>query len=255
MRLLEEATLQQLKAELEYNIPLYQQEQPFMIKRLGIINHENISCKLNLTPDSPSTFDAYNVQIVHTRFKDIPLELAAEESFWAYLSHVEFWDYMQVRWPLNNDTDTSSIRNRYFFGKERPLFRHGVARLWWYGYLTYEPTMDDPYHYTKVAFKDQDRARMLIETVNISRNRVALFATLDVLHMLDNWTFEEKIEIIKGERENVIRPLMQFVNSVGGVMIWDLLTPEEAKAKIMSFINQLIQDSIIKLKKSHVLTQ
>ena len=254
MKLLEEATLQQLKAELENNITLYQQEQPFMFKHLGIINPEKVSVKLNLTPDSPSKYDAQNVQTFYEKFKDIPLELASEESFWVYFSHVEFWSYMQVRWPLKNDTDTSSIRNRYFFGKDRPLFRQGLARLWWYGYLTYDSILDDPYHYTKVAFKDQDRARMLIETVNISRNRVALFATLDVLHTLDNWTIEGKIETIEGERENVIRPLMQFINSVGGVMIWDSLTPEEAKAMVMTFINQLIQDSIIKSKKSYMLT-
>ncbi|QUW20484.1 hypothetical protein JSQ81_11490 [Sporosarcina sp. Marseille-Q4063] len=253
MKLLEEATLQQLKAELENNITLYQHEQPFMVKRLSIIEYENLSSKLNLTPDSPSKYDAENIQIFHEKFRDIPIELASEESFWSYFSHVEFWEYMQIRWPLKNDTDTSSIRNRYFFGKDRPLFRHGIARLWWYGHLTYNPVLDDPYHYTKVAFKDQDRARLLIETVNISRNRVALFATLDVLLTLDNWTVEGKIEIIMGERENVIRPLMQFINSVGGVMIWDLLSPEEAEEKIMSFIHQLIQDNIIVFKKSQVL--
>lgn len=254
MKLLDESTLQQLKVELESNTTLYKKEQPFMINRLGLTDYEDSSSKLNLTPDSPSNYDAQNIRIFHEKFKNIPIELASEESFWAYLSHVDFWEYMQVRWPLKSDTDTSSIRNRYFFGKNRPLFRQGVARLWWYGHLTYDSTLDDPYHYTNVAFKDQDRARLLIETVNISRNRVALFATLDVLHTLDNWTSEEKIETIKGERENLIRPLMQFINSVGGVMIWDMLTLDEAKVKIMSFVKQLIQDDVITFKKTQVLT-
>ena len=72
MKLLEETTLQQLKAELENNIILYQHEQPFMVKRLSIIEYENLSSKLNLTLDSPSKYDAENIQTFHEKYKEIP---------------------------------------------------------------------------------------------------------------------------------------------------------------------------------------
>lgn len=254
MKLVDDNTLQSLKVNLDSNINKYRLADPFLIQELDSNDYKSSSEKLNLRTDSPSNYDAENCQKFHSLFKDIPIELASEESFWSYLAHVEFWEYMQIRWPLRNEKDRSTIQNRYFFGKERPLFRHGIARLWWYGHLTFDSTLEDPYHYTKVVFKDQDRARMLIETVNISRNRVALFATLNILHKLDSWKTRGIIEPIKGERDNLVRPLMQFINAVGGVMIWDLLTQEEAEEKIMSFVKQLISDSIIIFKESQVLT-
>lgn len=253
MKILDESTLSTLKTEIENNIELYQQAQPFMVERLEIDHYENLSTKLNLSANTPAIHDIANTKILHQHFKDIPIELASEESFWAYLAHVEFWEYMQVRWPLKSENDSTTISSRYFLGENHPLFRQGISRLWWYGHLTYEPTLEDPYHYTNIALKDQDRARMLIETGNVSRNRKALLATLNILHKLDSWEDEGIIKRIPDQRNNLIRPLMRFINAIGGVMIWDLLTIEEAEEKIMSYVNQLIEDDIIVFKNSQVL--
>ena len=111
--------------------------------------------------------------------------------------------------------------------------------------MTYDKTLDDPYYYTKIAFKDQDRARLLIETVNISRNRIALFAMLDVLHELDTEISNGTLLPIKDQRNTLLRPLIRFINEVGGVMIWDLLSSEDAKNKIRSFIEQLKEEDVV----------
>jgi len=246
MNIIEPQTLEQLKKEIIEKLPFYQNATPFLPKVLNLDAFDTMPLRLNLTTGSPSD-DAENVQLFYDKYKNISIELASEEAYWAHLSHIEFWEYMQTRWSLKTPDDEATVRNRYFFGKERPLFRHGIARLWWYGYLTYDPKLDDPYHYTKVAFKDQDRARLLIETVNISRNRVALFATLDVLHELDTEIAEGKLLPVKDQRNTLLRPLIRFINEVGGVMIWDLLSTEDAKNKIRSFINQLKEEKVIEI--------
>lgn len=244
MNVIEQNTLSQLKNQITNNLPLYMKKSPFLLEELQIKNTLPMPVALNLSTGLPSD-DAENVQLFFDKYKDIPIELASEESYWVHLAHIEFWEYMQLRWTLKSPEDEATVRNRYFFGKERPLFRHGIARLWWYGYMTYDKTLDDPYYYTKIAFKDQDRARLLIETVNISRNRIALFAMLDVLQELDTEISNGTLLPIKDQRNTLLRPLIRFINEVGGVMIWDLLSAEDAKNKIRSFIEQLKEENVV----------
>ncbi|MFS0655100.1 DUF6339 family protein [Bacillus sp. 179-C3.3 HS] len=248
MRYFDEVTLQTVKTHALENLHFYSKDTDVWVAdylgdESAIINH---SRKMKFGPEPPSNYDSDNAQVLHELYKDIPIELASEESFWAYLVHTEFWEYMLRRWPV--DGKETTLNTRYFFGKDKPYYRNGLSRLWWYAYTTYDKELDDPYYYTKIALKEQERAAILLETVNLSRNRVALFATLDVLNMIDDWKANDEIHSIKDERNVVLRPLMQYVNAIGGVMIWDLLSPEEATAKIMIFIEQLKDDEIIKFK-------
>lgn len=250
MKYFDEVTLQTIKTYALENLHLYSKDTDMWVTDYleddsNIINH---SSKMKLGPESPSSYDSDNAQVLYELYKDIPIELASEESFWTYLVHTEFWEYMLGRWPVDEKESTLNIR--YFFGKEKPYYRNGLSRLWWYAHTTYNKELDDPYYYTKIALKEQERAAILLETVNLSRNRVALFAALDVLKMIDDWKAKDKIQSIKNERKTLLRPLMRYVNAVGGVMIWDLLSPEEATEKIMLFIEQLKDDGIIKYKPS-----
>lgn len=248
MRYFDEVTLQTVKTHSLANLHLYSIESDVWVNDYlendsNILNH---SSKMKVGPEIPSNYDSDNAQVLYELYKDIPIELATEESFWAYLAHTEFWEYMLRRWPV--DGRETTLNTRYFFGKEKPYYRNGLSRLWWYAHTTYDKELDDPYYYTKIALKEQERAAILLETVNLSRNRVALFATLDILKMIDYWKANDEIHSIKDERNVILRPLMQYVNAIGGVMIWDLLSPEEARAKITLFIEQLKDDEIIKFK-------
>ncbi len=248
MKLFDEATLQTIKVHALENLNLYSHGTDVWVDDYLEENTDikNYSSKMKAGPGSLSNYDSENAQVLYELYKDIPIELASEESFWAYLVHTEFWEYMLRRWPV--DGKEATLNTRYFFGKDKPYYRNGLSRLWWYAHTTYDEGLDDPYYYTKIALKEQERAAILLETVNLSRNRVALFATLDVLKLIDDWKAKNEIYSIKDERNVVLRPLMQYVNAIGGVMIWDLLSPEEATAKIMMFIEQLKDEEIIKFK-------
>ncbi|MEV2908009.1 DUF6339 family protein [Paenibacillus larvae] len=55
-----------------------------------------------------------------------------------------FLDNMRKRWPvesyLDKDKPEEAIKERYFLmaNRDRALIRNGIARLWWYGYVSYD---------------------------------------------------------------------------------------------------------------------
>lgn len=249
MNILDDITLQNLKMHIIDNQRLYSENESFLAKKLNIYEFKDHSPFMEYNSGNQSSCDQKNAEYIYEEFKDIPIELATEEAFWTYMSHIEFWGYLQKRWPVksenSNEFNTSTIANRYFFGKEKPFYRQGLSRLWWAAHLTYNEQLNDPYKYTKIAMKDQERVSLLIETVNLSRNKTALFAVLDILDNLDKQKEKGIILPIKHERQTLLRPLVKFVNSIGGVTIWDMLTHDEAKSKLQNFIDQLIDDGII----------
>lgn len=250
MKYFDDSILMGIKEYARDNLGLYSESDSSWV--FDYLNDSRIEQKekrseLITGPEDPSKYDFQNAKKIYELYKDVPIELASEENFWAYLTHVEFWDYMIKRWPI--DKKESTMISRYFFGKAKPYYRNGLSRLWWYAHVTYDNELEDPYFYTRIALKEQERAALLLETVNISRNRTALFATLDVLSNIDKWKENDEIYSIKDERNTVLRPLMSYINGIGGVMIWDLLTSEEATKKIMTFIDQLKEDGVIKFKE------
>jgi len=246
---LDEATLQDIKAHaLLSKSRLYEpNSQPWLPQYLNTnIDYIELSHKLKFSDKQPSKYDGENATVIYEMYKHIPLEVASSENFWAYLTHTAFWDYMLTRWPVEDSEST--LLSRYFFGSDKSKYRNGLSRLWWYGHITYDERLDDPYKYTLIATRDQERAAILLETVQLSRNKIALFAVLDILSMIDEWKKNDQIESIVDERNVILRPLMQYVNAIGGVVIWDILTLDEAKEKLMTFINQLIDNQKIIFK-------
>lgn len=192
--------------------------------------------------DNKSADDLENCISLFENYKNLPLSLASDERFWSYLSHTVFWDYMCQRWPIQEaeGDETEFIKTRFFFNsKGKTFYRNGLSRLWWYCYLTHDETKVDPYHYTKMMLTSQEIANLLIETTNLSRNKVALKATLEVISNFLKLEESGEIENIKNKR-NFIRALIKYTNLVGGVTIWDTLSEQEAYDKSWNFVERNI---------------
>ncbi|UZJ78604.1 DUF6339 family protein [Fictibacillus sp. KU28468] len=192
--------------------------------------------------NNKSADDFENCKLLYEKFKDIPLSLASEERFWSYLSHTVFWDYMCQRWPVQEaeGDEIEFIKTRFFFSsKGKTFYRNGLSRLWWYAYLTYDDTKTDPYHYTRMMLLNQEIANLLIDTTNLSRNKVALKAVLEVITDFLKLEEFQEIERIKNRRK-FIRELIKYTNLVGGVTIWDILSEKEAYAKSWKFVERHI---------------
>lgn len=251
MRVLDEVSLQNLKRDILNNLKFYEGEDLELLEIYKTEVYINHSKDMVYDEKNQSSCDIKNAVYMYEQYKNIPIELASEEGFWVYLSHTEFFEYMQKRWPVkmkDEEINLPTIEKRYFL--RNGFYNNGLSRLWWAAHLTYNAGVSDPYKYTKIAMKEQERMVLLLQSPNLVRNKTALFAVLDVLNDLDTKKESSQIEKIKKEREMLLRPLVKFINAIGGVTVWDLLNHDEAKSKIEIFIDQLVEESIIVYKKS-----
>ncbi|MCY7358988.1 MAG: hypothetical protein LH609_16325, partial [Rudanella sp.] len=201
----------------------YSEIKPFVETNISI---ENIPA-LKL-PDYLKHSDLENSISFFSVYKNLTHHQATSEAFWSYMTHIQYWDYMQKRWPVSNSATGNQadyIREHYFFksGTDRALIRNGIARLWWYSKLTYEETAENPFHLTEVLLSQLDIAQGLLER-SWGRNNNILRAFLEFL--------SETPSLMSGSDSNRKRTrfLYKSLTLEGGVSIIDLLPKEEIKA-------------------------
>jgi hypothetical protein len=180
-------------------------------------------------------FDIENVRVLYTNLKDLTPVQASDERLWGYLAHVTFWEYMRSRWPVERTENRegvdpkSFVMSRYFFvtNKDRALMRNGISRLWWYGYITYDPSRSDPFELTEVLLSTQDVAQNIVER-SFSRSKKVTKAILEVIADADE---EERAEMLGRE---AFRELARYVNYLGGVSILDAFDEADLREIISS---------------------
>lgn len=189
-------------------------------------------------PKSPTEhYDLENTKLIYTAFKHLTVTQATEERLWAHLSHTTFWKYMRSRWPIEsyaeNERLVENVRERYFFmsNRDRALIRNGIARLWWYGYVSYDESREDPFELTKILLKNLDIAENLLGR-SFSRNRTLTITVLSVLADL------EKMNKAFFDREK-FRSLMKHINQIGGVTVLDALDSPDIQKVVTRKIEQL----------------
>ncbi|WP_034303295.1 DUF6339 family protein [Herbaspirillum sp. RV1423] len=198
-----------------------------------------------LNPDNNSHHDLENTIRLHTALRHLNIAQATDERLWAWLTHVQFWDYMRKRWPIESyqkefakPTDIGvNIRDRYFFtgNRDRALVHNGIARLWWYGHVSYDATRSNPYELTAVLLQKLDIAQSLLER-SFSRNPAVTKAVLRVV--VDQRAEGRDLS----QREN-FRTLMKHLNRLGGIAVLDLLTEEDIKAELESKVREIMAAS------------
>ena len=107
--------------------------------------------------------------------------------------------------------------------------RHGLARLWWIGQITYDSSRQNPYELTEFISKNSD----YIETIfgrNFSNNKTVLFALLDALvaHEKNGYSISR----------SMVRNVSEYLVQLGGIYIIDTWAYQEilekAKNKLQS---------------------
>ena len=102
---------------------------------------------------------------------------------------------MRARWAPENSSGVKGadaamrpgkvqdyVLERYFVKSDqsRALLRNGIARLWWYSYLTYDADREDPFELTAVLLRTLDIAQHFLER-NFGRNTNVLRAILEFI--------------------------------------------------------------------------
>ena len=205
------------------------------------------------SPDSSKDID--NVKLIYPALKHLTVEQAMDGRLWTHLTHVEYWNYMRKRWDVDGENikDGESIeenekkqklakkiKERYFLYSEdnsRALIRNGIARLWWFGYLTYDSNNSEaPFALTQVLLEYQDIQAALLERT-FGKNRDILQICLIALR--------EKMDEIKnsgGRAKEIIQDLGKYVNLLGGTYFLDTMDKTMLKEKITAFIDRKLID-------------
>jgi hypothetical protein len=236
-------SFERLVANIATNEKRYSEATPWLDSYFGGSNWSVLSdivapesIQLQMPKSKTEHFDLENTRIVYSALKHLSPVQASDPRLWAYFTHVSHWEYMRARWPVEQyaggDRFKQVMQERYFFmpDRSRALLRNGMARLWWYGYSSYDSTQDDPFALTAPLLKTLDITQNLLE--NAQGRSVEIAQT--VLKVLHDRSFYER---------EAFRSLAKYINNIGGVTIIDALPAEELSVLITQKIDQLTESA------------
>jgi hypothetical protein len=240
-----EAQLERMRQNIAPNGKRYGSEQSWLGQYFGTESwflQSSIdmpdALELRLPASKTELFDLENTKAVYTALRHLTPLQAADERLWTYLSHVTFWEYMRKRWAVEQYAGSvrfaENVQERYLFmsDRARALIRNGIARLWWYGYSTYDEDRADPFELTTVLLKNLDITQSILERA-FSRNRTVTHAVLSVLLQ------REKEGLPFPDRDGV-RDLAKYLVQVGGVTIVDALSFAEIGEMVERKVTDLV---------------
>ena len=202
---------------------------PTLMNDSSIIRDSSIEVEdfsFDMSQDNPVATDIENIRRVYNHMKGLSESRASDERIWVAFTLHQGLDYMRYRWMPKDDGDKF---DRFFFKNsrnghsKRPLFRNGIARLWWIGYHTYDPKRTNPYELTEFVCRDQDYINNLLDigfASNATISKAVLGALLDA----------EKNGVTINR--DLVRAISQYVNLLGGIYILDCLSYDEIYSKI-----------------------
>lgn len=182
----------------------------------------------DMSQDKPTTTDVENIRRVYNHMKGLSESQASDERIWVAFTLYQGIDYMKYRWMPEDENDKF---DRFFFKNtkhgysKRPLFRNGIARLWWIGYHTYDVKRTNPYELTEFICRDQDYINNLLDigfASNQTTSRAVIGALIDA----------EKSGV--AITRSLVRSISQYINLLGGMYIIDYLSYDEIYSKIKS---------------------
>ncbi len=174
-------------------------------------------------PDGGEKRDSENVRLIHSWLGHLTPVQASDPRLWACLTHSAYIRYTAVRWPIDADADVlRRIRERYFVEGEglASITRNSIARLWWFGHLTFDTTRPDHYELADVLLSLQDIQVAFLERT-IGRSRRILHTALRLWkHRVDQ----------AGAPENQGKAIQKWARLIrlhGAVVLLDAMPDED----------------------------
>lgn len=179
-------------------------------------------------PENGNLKDIENAIRFHKALRHLTPLQARDPRLWTRLTHVEFWPYMRLRWPVekhmaNRGRVARFVESRYFVpqSQSRALLRNGIARLWWTAQLSHDPDRENPYELTTVLLSTLDITQQIVER-SMGRANNIIKGFLEFL-------LRNSGTLLTGGNKNRarIRRLARHLNMYGGVCVLDLLSQNE----------------------------
>lgn len=141
---------------------------------------------------------------------------ASDERLWTYLTHVDLYPYMIVRWNgvinQNSSDPLKYIKDHWFLEStvQNCLLRHPLAGLWWSVFLSVdEKRGDDKYELTTILFRQLDFPTRTLGTYKLGRHKEAVIGILEFI--------QENEDLFKNHFENKTRFITKHLNLIGGI--------------------------------------
>lgn len=186
--------------------------------------------------------DYENMKIMYENLKELTDSQASDERVWSGLAHSYFWDYMQKRWPLPQESEKqiSHVLNNYFFwNSTKAPFLNGLSRLWWYARYTYdEENPENRYELTKYICENDINGK--------------IFPLLACKFATSKEVFKNIIRAVKKyEEENNVKlsrdefgELKKYLNRLSGKIVIDILSKEELYKKVKCKLDKILKSRV-----------
>lgn len=223
------------------NMDLYSESNgDWVIKRFRDQNYYKESrIDVSLPPLDVNNDDYMNVLAIHNTFKDkITPKQASNPYLWTYLTHCEYWEYTAKRWSKTGMSE-KTIKQRFFCGSETGnrigFLRNAIARLWWFGYLSYQENSSSPYKLTKLLLSHSDLCASILER-NFSMNKEITIGILSAIQEINDDPSMRDVGAVSNGDDFEWRPLCKYINRYGGVALLDALSRDEIKNLSYEFL-------------------
>lgn len=166
-----------LKSCVKDNLKKYQQ------KTFDVDNMETMFLKGIEKPEGLLEYllqdvknDVRNSIAVFESFPKLNPLIASQEAFWAYLSHVEYIEYVQRRWGvvMKEDATQDNIKEHFWGTKGNAL-----GELWWNAFMTYDANRADNFELTKILYRHSDITQNIRTSMSLFPNKNAIHAILE----------------------------------------------------------------------------
>ena len=185
-----------------------------------------------------------NCKIIYQHLSFLTESQACDERLWAGLCHSVYYEYLRKRWdydtksPKTQKEAVSNIKSRFFFsgGTRAGLFRNSIAKCWWVGRNTYDPSNANPFEKLDIIGSNDISSKIsdIFYSNNFSANPVFLNAKVKAFKNFK----EENTQLSLKEH---IRPALQFLNAVGGGVVLDCLDEDEIADMLIDNIYGILQ--------------
>jgi Family of unknown function (DUF6339) len=204
-------------------------------------------------PDDDNLKDLENAIRIHKALSELTPLQARDPRLWTRLAHVDCWQYMRKRWPLerfgaDSEKGARFIAARYFISQtdSRALMRNGVARLWWTAHMSYDAQRKNSYELTSVLLYTLDITQQIMER-NMGRAPVIVTGFLEFL--MQN---KDKVLVVGDYGRDRIRRLAKFLNLYGGVCLLDCLTQTDIIKLLGDELGRILENEDKKKKEAKV---
>lgn len=190
-------------------------------------------------------YDFENAVKIYKAYENLSPLIASMESFWAYLTHVDLFPFVQKRCSniLKQEIKETNILEHWFMGNGiTNKMGNAIAGLWWCVKLSVDNSVkgEERFDLTKILFSKSDIRQNLSTSTTLFPNNEAVIGILQA--------FKEHPELLQGNVSDRNRFIIQSFNRLGGVKQLSYMDRTFYKEEIEKNIDSILSVKYIKDK-------